>query len=171
MQKRLIYLNFCGRMIMFTKKCICIKGGSNMHQNEFSLQITSRDNCEKVTYEKCPVFCEHRSQILEKASQLGGTVGPTNSYIIVPTSEKLHELVRYIEELIFPKHTIVITVRGRHFAEIRKTSQMQAHRKDLLASLKTNHGEETEYGFSFTNPYDALVFIKEITVNYLFELF
>ena len=141
-----------------------------MYQNEFSLQITSRDNCEKVTYEKCPVFCEHRSQILEKASHLGGTVGPTNSYIIVPTSEKLHELVRYIENLMFPSNvnTVTITVRGKFFASFPRTSQMYTFRETLLVQMSTHHGTETEYGFSFNNPYEASLFAAKLATNYTF---
>lgn len=139
-----------------------------MYQNEFSLQITSRDNCEKVTYEKCPVFCEHRSQILEKASQLGGTVGPTSSYIIVPTSEKLHELVRYIENLMFPTDTVTIKVRGKIFASFPRSSKMSLFREALLVQMSTHHGTETEYGFSFDNPYEASLFVASLATNYTF---
>lgn len=71
-----------------------------MQINEFSMQITARNTEEKITYEKCSVFCAHRIEILQKVNELGGTVGPNTSYVSVPTSKQLHELVRYIEKLI-----------------------------------------------------------------------
>lgn len=71
-----------------------------MQINEFSMQITARNTEERITYEKCSVFCVHRSEILQKVSELGGTVGPNTSYVSVPTSKQLHKLVQYIEKLI-----------------------------------------------------------------------
>ena len=139
-----------------------------MMQNEFSLQITSRDSREVVTFERCSAICEYRSQILEKASQLGGTVGPTNSYIIVPTSEKLHELVQYIEGLISPIDTVTITVRGKFFAAFPRTPKMNTFRESLLVQLSTHHGTETENGFSFKNPFEASLFTAAIARNYVF---
>ena len=141
-----------------------------MMRNEFSLQITSRDSREVVTYERCSAICEYRSQILEKASQMGGTVGPTSSYILVPTSEKLHELVRYIENLMFPSNvnTVTITVRGKFFASFPRTSKMYTFREALLVQMSTHHGTETEYGFSFNNPYEASLFTAKLATNYTF---
>ena len=139
-----------------------------MMQNEFSLQITSRDSREVVTFERCSAICEYRSQILEKASQLGGTVGPTSSYIIVPTSEKLHELVRYIENLMFPTDTVTIKVRGKIFASFPRSSKMSLFREALLVQMSTHHGTETEYGFSFDNPYEASLFVASLATNYTF---
>ena len=139
-----------------------------MYQNEFSLQITSRETSEKVTYERCSAICEYRSQILEKASQMGGTVGPTGSHILVPTSEKLHELVHYIEELMFPANTVTIKVRGKFFASFPKTSKMYTFREALLVQMSTHHGTETDYGFSFNNPYEASLFVATLAKNYTF---
>ena len=139
-----------------------------MMRNEFSLQITSRDSREVVTYERCSAICEYRSQILEKASQMGGTVGPTSSYILVPTSEKLHELVRYIENLMFPTDTVTIKVRGKIFASFPRSSKMSLFREALLVQMSTHHGTETEYGFSFDNPYEASLFVASLATNYTF---
>mgnify|MGYP001625149933 CR=1 FL=1 len=147
-----------------------------MYQHEFSLQITSRETGQTVTYEKCSVCCEYRSQILEQASLLDGNVGPTSSLVTVPTDEKLHELVRYIEDLMHPespkdskdsKEFITITVRGKFFASLRKTSKMETFRESLLVQLSTYRGTETEDGFSFMNPYEASLFVKSVSANYL----
>ena len=137
-------------------------------QNEFSLQITSRDSREVVTFERCSAICEYRSQILEKASQMGGNVGPTSSHILVPTSEKLHELVRYIENLMFPTNTVTIKVRGKFFASFPKTTKMNTFRESLLVHLSTHRGTETPYGFSFDNPYQASLFTAIFARNYTF---
>lgn len=137
-------------------------------RNEFSLQITSRDSREVVTYERCSAICEYRSQILEKASQMGGTVGPTSSYILVPTSEKLHELVQYIEELMFPANIVTIKVRGKFFASFPKTTKMNTFREALLVQMSTHHGTETDYGFSFDNPYEASLFVASLATNYTY---
>lgn len=139
-----------------------------MMRNEFSLQITSRDSREVVTYERCSAICEYRSQILEKASQMGGTVGPTSSYILVPTSEKLHELVQYIEELMFPANIVTIKVRGKFFASFPKTTKMNTFREALLVQMSTHHGTETDYGFSFDNPYEASLFVASLATNYTY---
>lgn len=80
------------------------KGGHNMknfQQSAFSLEITSRNNEERITWDNCRALSEHRSEILERASQLGALVGPTNAHISVPTREMLHELARYVESLIY----------------------------------------------------------------------
>ncbi len=137
-------------------------------RNEFSLQITSRDSREVVTFERCSSICEYRSQILEKASQMGGTVGPTSSYILVPTSEKLHELVQYIEELMFPANIVTIKVRGKFFASFPKTTKMNTFREALLVQMSTHHGTETDYGFSFDNPYEASLFVASLATNYTY---
>ena len=139
-----------------------------MQQNDFSLQITSRDSREVVTFERCSAICEYRSQILEKASQMGGNVGPTSSHILVPTSEKLHELVRYIENLMFPTNTVTIKVRGKFFASFPKTSKMYTFREALLVQMSTHHGTETDYGFSFNNPYEASLFVATLAKDYTF---
>ena len=138
-----------------------------MYQNEFTLRITSRDSREVITYERCPIFSEYRSQILKRASQLGGIIEPSSCYVTVPNSEALHKLVRYIEKLILPQNTITIEVKGKFFASFPKTSNMETFQEALMVQVSTHNGTKTEDGFSFMSSYDASLFLARIAMNFL----
>ena len=161
-------------MIMFTKKCL-IKGG-NIMQNEFALQITARDSGERVTFERCSLLCEHRSEILNKAIQLGGMVGPTNTHISMPTSESLHKLVKYVEAFVDSSsqarptkpNVILVTFNRSPVANFTLSEKMEQFKNVLVAQAESCHGIETEYGFDFQNSYDLSLFTEILCRNYLF---
>ncbi len=133
-----------------------------------SIEILSRSNDEKVIFENCYILRDCKGLIRKKASELGGTVDTYCSHISVPTSERLHELVQFIEDLKFPKNTVVVTVQKKKIAEFPKTQKLKASHDTLSILLSLNNGTKTKEGFSFTNLTDASIFLTHIITKYLY---
>lgn len=132
------------------------------------IEILSRSNNEKVIYENCYILRDYKSLIQQKASELGGTMNASCSDIFMPTSERLHELVQFIEDLIFPSNTIVVAVQEKKIAEFPKTQKLKKHSDDLLILLSLNNGTKTKNEFSFSNLADASTFVTHIVMKYLY---
>ena len=133
------------------------------------LKIMSMDGEVRV-FENCSFLREARNEgleIREKVGELGGQIGFNT--ISMPTNESLHELTRYIEELIAPPAPkFNVTVCGKVVAIIPKTPKVRDAWDVSVKQARSRNCTVTNKGFSFEEPFDGSMFLEWLSRNFLF---